>query len=454
MIGVALISALVTLLVSVLPFASFAYRSQGAHVAIETAASIIALLAALIVVGRFVRSHEQSDLLLCAAMLILGVTNLVFSALPAVVTADVGPFAIWSPLAGRTLAAAVLLAAAVTPGRRVRRPRRALIRTVVLIAAGLVAIAVVTTSLDSGLPSGIDRELSPESSGRPRVVGPVGLLVTYALIAVMYAVASVGFTRRAERTQDELMTWFAAGAAVAAFSGLNYFLFPSIYSNWVYTGDLLRLAFYLLLLAGAAREIGAYQSQLRTATAFEERRRMARDLHDGLAQELAFIASQSHRLQGGPRDDIARLVGQAADRALEESRTVISTLSRPADADLPEAIARTARELAGRSDVDVTLDLDPDATATLADLESLARITGEAVNNAVRHGAQRLWVTLEQDDDLQLTIRDDGDGFDVDARDGEGFGLRSMRERAESLGGKVGIISQPGQGATIKVRVP
>ena len=114
-LGTALIAALVTLLVSVLPFVDFAYRSQGGHVAIETAASIIALLVALIVVGRFVRSHERSDLLLCAAMLILAVTNLVFSALPAVVTANAGPFAIWSPLAGRTLAAAVLLAAAVTP---------------------------------------------------------------------------------------------------------------------------------------------------------------------------------------------------------------------------------------------------------------------------------------------------------------------------------------------------
>lgn len=216
----------------------------------------------------------------------------------------------------------------------------------------------------------------------------------------------------------------------------------------------LKLAFYLLLFVGAAREIAAYQSQLRAGAALEERRRVARDLHDGLAQELAFIASQSHRLRDAPRADVAELLGQAANRALDESRMIISALTRPAEEDLPEAVARTVQDLAGRSGVEVTLDLDSAATATATGLESLARITGEAVNNAVRCDAQRLWVTLTHGDNLCLTIRDDGSGFDVGSLNGGGFGLRSMRERAESFGGELRIASEPGMGTTIVVRIP
>jgi signal transduction histidine kinase len=240
---------------------------------------------------------------------------------------------------------------------------------------------------------------------------------------------------------------------VAAFSRLNYFLFPSVYSEWVYTGDFLRLIFYLLLFAGAAREIAGYQRQLTTAAVLEERRRMARDLHDGLAQELAFISSQSKRLNGPSREEVAELLGQAADRALDESRTVITTLNRPVDADLAEAVGSTISELALRHGVEVDLDLDERATCTPRVSESLARIAGEAVNNAVRHGkARSLHVTLRQQDDLCLVIRDDGSGFDAEAADG-GFGMRSMRERAEAVGGRLRVASVPGEGAEVEVRI-
>ena len=449
------LAALATLLITLLPFASFAYRSQGAHVAIETAASLIATLAAVIVIGRFARSHQRSDLLLSAAMILFATSNIVFSAIPSLSYNDVGAFEIWSPLAGRALGAAVLLAAALLPDRRVRRPRRALMRAFALTVGGLAAVAALCALLGPVLPSGIDRELSPESSGRPRIVGHPALLTAYIVVMVIYAVAALGFTRRAERSRDELLAWFAAGTAVAAFSRLNYFLFPSLYSEWVYTGDILRLTFYLLLFAGAAREIAAYQGQLATAAVLEERRRMARDLHDGLAQELAFISSQTKRLAGTSKEDVAEMVVQAADRALDESRAVIATLTRPVDAGLSETLASTVNDLAMRSGAEVNLDLDAEATATPAVSESLARIAGEAVNNAIRHGkAQRLWVELHQADDLRLVIRDDGSGFDAAAVDGGGFGLRSMRERAEALGGALRVTSAPGEGAEIEVRVP
>jgi hypothetical protein len=120
-----------------------------------------------------------------------------------------------------------------------------------------------------------------------------------------------GFVNRAERTGEALLAWVAAALVLAALSRLNYFLFPSLYSEFVYTGDFFRIAFYLALLAGVSREIASYQRRLAETAIFQERRRLARDLHDGLAQELAYIAVQSRQLRNGSDRErvIARITG-------------------------------------------------------------------------------------------------------------------------------------------------
>ena len=450
----ALAAAGVTVFVTVAPWVSFAYRSPGMHVAIETAATLIALLAALLVFGRFWRTAQRSDLLLAGALLLLGATNLVFSTIPALSDAGPGKFEIWTPLVGRVVAALALAAAAFAPAVTVARPRRAVGRTIAAVAGLLVTSAVLVLVLDPVLPHGLDTELSPEASGRPRIVGPTALLATYVALMSLYGIAAIGFMRRAARDRDELMTWMAAAMAIGAFSRLNYFLFPSIYSEWVYTGDVLRLAFYLLLLAGAFREIAGYQSSLAAAAAYEERRRVARDLHDGLAQDLAFIASQSHRLDGASRPEVAALIRQAANRALDESRHAIGTLTRPFDEPLAESLVRTVDELARRAGARAEFDIDRDATASVAAREAIVRIAGEAVNNSVRHGAARtINVSLRCEDGLRLVVRDDGSGLDG-ADSTRGFGLTSMRERAEALGGRVAIESLPDGGASVEVQIP
>ena len=94
----------------------------------------------------------------------------------------------------------------------------------------------------------------------------------------------------------------------------------------------------------------------------------------------------------------------------------------------------------------------------LATREALVRISREAVANAVRHGsAGQVRLTLSRADDLRLTVSDDGCGFDPGARartPAAGFGLVSMRERAEALGGTLAVVSAPGAGTTIDVVVP
>jgi signal transduction histidine kinase len=111
-----------------------------------------------------------------------------------------------------------------------------------------------------------------------------------------------------------------------------------------------------------------------------------------------------------------------------------------------------------RSGMRVRLDLQPAVDAPPAVREAFARIVREATSNAARHGrAREVEVSLSAEDGLRLAISDDGDGFDPAApprRAGGGFGLTSMRERTETLGGEFSVTSSPGKGTRVEVVVP
>ena len=452
-------AAVATLLISVLPSVDFAYSSRQLHVAIETAASIIGLLAAYLLLGRFRRSGSLSDLLLVGAFVLLAGTNLCFSTLPALSGGPPGRFETWSPVAGRLLGAVAITAAAVAPTRRVRAPNRDLLITLGGCGAALALIAGGVALLGERLPVGIDPQISPEGSERPRIVGNTALLTVQVIGMLLFAAAAVGFAARAARTADELLGWIAVGSVLAAFARLNYFLFPSLYSDWVYTGDFLRLGFYLALLVGALREIHAYQEQLAAAATLEERHRLARDLHDGLAQELAFMTGEARRLAATPGDpetragDLERL-SASATRALDESRDAIAALITPADEPLSVALARAAEEVAGRARASVTVRGASEVHVSPRARDALVRIVREAITNATRHGgATAVEITLSAADSLVLSIHDNGRGLQRSARPG-GFGLMSIRQRAQQLDGDFSIGSSPGGGTVVEVRLP
>ncbi|MFL5886749.1 MAG: sensor histidine kinase [Thermoleophilaceae bacterium] len=451
-------AALVTLLVSVIPAVHLAYMSPAGHVAIETAAGLIALLVAYLVLGRFLRTGEPCDLALTAALAVLGFTNLLFSSIPLAASSGAHRFSTWAPVAGRLLGAFLFALAAFVRGRRLNRPRRAVLPVMLACVGALAAIAVVFAVAAPHLPFGINPALSPTSPDRPRVVGNPTVLVVQIVSGLLYAIAAIGFVRRQERTGDPLLVWFAIGSVLAAFSHVNYFLFPSLYSNWVYMGDFLRLAFYLVLLAGAGREIAAYQQRMGEAAALEERRRLARELHDGLAQELAFISTQSRWLSQSEGADRARLdqLALAAARALDESRGAIAALTRPLDEPLEVAVAQAAEEVADRVGVKVKLDLEPGVEVTPTTRAALVRIVREAVTNTARHAqASEVTVSLATDGQLALQISDNGVGFDPAAEsDGWGFGLMSMRERAQAIGAELEVHSRVGEGTRIEVMIP
>ncbi len=285
---------------------------------------------------------------------------------------------------------------------------------------------------------------------------PSYLQVTVALFA---AGASVALARHSARTSDGLERWLAAGAAVLA---LGYFcdLFePSLRSNQLYAGDMLRLGASLLVLYGCVLEFRTLQRKLAQRVAVDERRRMARDMHDGLAQELAFIASHSQRLSNTGEDaaTVAHL-RSAAERALHDSRTTIAVLTATEDAPLDLLVERTVDTFRSRFGVEVELDLDPDMVIDAERRNALLRILHEALINAVRHGsAKRILVSLGGNSQgPTLRVADDGCGFDVQAAvsDGAGLGLTSMRERAELLDGALRIASAPGAGTVVEVGLP
>jgi signal transduction histidine kinase len=209
----------------------------------------------------------------------------------------------------------------------------------------------------------------------------------------------------------------------------------------------------------AAREArgtgaGSPRPEAAEAAVHAERRRIARDLHDGMAQELAFIAMQARVLaaRGGV---VERQLAAAAERALSESRRVVYALADEAEGPLAEALSRTAEELVERGGARLVINVDPRAEASPKVRAALLRILREAVSNGIRHGqATAFEVELSGAGGLRLRIADNGAGFDPQALDRTGLGLVSMRERARALGGEVGIRSRPGAGCEVEVTLP
>ncbi|HWC26521.1 MAG TPA: ATP-binding protein, partial [Solirubrobacteraceae bacterium] len=416
------------------------------------------LLAAQLIYGRFRRSLDGRDLLLTAALVLFAGSNLLFSAVPAIVRVDTGSFDTWAPAVSSLLAAALFAAGAFATPRPVRRPARAARRMFALCAAALVVIGSLTALAGDVLPQAIAPGLSPEAATRPRIVGDPAVLALQLVIMGLFAAAAIAFARAAERTRDPLTTWFAVAATLAAFARLNYFLFPSRYSEFFYTGDVLRLGFFVALLVAGIYEIRIAQRELERAAVQHERRRLAREIHDGMAQDLAFIVQQAEALsvRNGAPPALAD-IATAARRALDESRGAIAALARPTDEPLDHALARIAEEAAARWSTPVRARTAPGLELTAPAREALLRIVGEAVTNAARHGrAEQISVELDDRPELRLRIADDGVGFDpatLEQFSGR-HGIVGMRDRAEQIGGEMLVHSQPGEGTEITVLLP
>jgi signal transduction histidine kinase len=198
------------------------------------------------------------------------------------------------------------------------------------------------------------------------------------------------------------------------------------------------------------------------------RAELARDLHDGVCQELAGVSMAIGRLRNtsGHVQDAA--TQQALVKLQNETRGMVDDVRRlshelhPAPlrlVGLAAALKTHCSEVAKRHGVQVSFQTQGDPGAVAPDAAvSLFRIAQESLRNGIAHGgAGRLAVSLARSGDhIELTVTDDGRGFDLDTvrRDGRGLGLVSMEERAHAVGGQVQIVSGVPAGTTVRVRCP
>ena len=206
----------------------------------------------------------------------------------------------------------------------------------------------------------------------------------------------------------------------------------------------------------------------RQAGVLAERSRLARDIHDTLAQGFSSIVLLSRAgLTGSP--DAERLrslmeqVEQTAATGLQDARTVVHALTPDelSEAPLPAALGRLLDRLASQTGLRTDLVVDGSARALPTAVEvALLRLSQGALANVRQHAdASRVTVTLTyQDDAVVLDVVDDGRGFDPAAprvrNNGSGFGLRAMRERLSDLGGTLTIEASPGEGTAVGASVP
>lgn len=194
----------------------------------------------------------------------------------------------------------------------------------------------------------------------------------------------------------------------------------------------------------------------------QERQRLARDLHDSVKQTLFIIGSTAEALQLTDSISDPNISGQLeklrtlAQVALSEMNIMLYEL-RPqklAESPLDELLHEVSKSLSARTRAEITVtaraprqQLPPPVKTTFY------RVAQEALTNAARHaGASRIDLMLiEHDSSIELTVQDDGLGFDVDVIPTAGFGIHHMRERAMESAASLVIESQPGRGTTVKL---
>jgi signal transduction histidine kinase len=202
------------------------------------------------------------------------------------------------------------------------------------------------------------------------------------------------------------------------------------------------------------------------AGAMAERERMAREIHDTLAQGMTSIvmlaqAAQAELAAGRPTDKLAAIEDTAREN-LAEARALVAAFTPVALAEstLTEVLRRQAERFRTETGVDVQVRLDlPDedvAALPAGQQVVLLRAAQEALANVRKHaGAEHVLITLGASaGDIRIEICDDGRGFEPAAVDGAGFGLAAMRGRVEESGGTVEVVSTPGGGTRVQVLVP
>ncbi len=200
-------------------------------------------------------------------------------------------------------------------------------------------------------------------------------------------------------------------------------------------------------------------------TVIQERARLAREIHDSLAQTLAYLKLTAAQMQSQlASGDMVRLEQslnqsyQALSEAYLDTRTVIDNLRIEPQQDVVAWLKQITGDFQKSTDLKVAYNLPEAAPRIKPEIQAqLMRIVQEGLSNVRKHAhAQQVWVSLRiWDGELILELTDDGKGFSAeDVPELSRYGLRGMRERAELIGADFQIISKPGDGTTIRLQMP
>lgn len=254
-----------------------------------------------------------------------------------------------------------------------------------------------------------------------------------------------------------------AGITAGLLTGVFSFAFSAAFGLWItsiaeYGEERARL---LAELTGAQAEVEALSAERGAAL---ERERLSRDIHDTLAQTLAGLVMLAERAgrqsRAGETDAAATTIGtveRVARDALGEARALVArNAAVPQETAFEAALERLVERFRLPEGPRVVLEVDLAGEQIERDAQVvLLRCLQEGLSNASRHAAAAVVEVRVGVDDagIRLEVRDDGRGFDADSRPG-GFGIDGMRERVALAHGALDVVSAPGEGTTLSVRLP
>jgi signal transduction histidine kinase len=463
------------------PRISFSYHAADARLITETAVAFVGVG----VMGRSLRQFLESGLAIdgaiALAFLALGIANigqgLVLPALGIDLSGrqDAAIY-VWSisRFAGFLILLVSILCA---KGRTVPVAR---LWQVMVIGGALV---LIVGALSYGLFYAFDTEVPSllTSSGRTMLatgadvrgafleVTRLQLGLQSALTALVVLTCVLFFTAREpyEQRPDSFYRWVGIALVFAAFGQLHYVFYPSIYSATITTGDLLRLAFYAMLMMAVSAEYLRYQRSMRQLAALEERTRIARDIHDGVAQGISFVlASLAETVHEGVAPALRERVGRWTEilsDARDNARDAVTALGPCCGEDLERMISVFCQDFSRRYGVQIDFQCvgHPGTLPSPRDRE-LLMLLAEALHNVRKHGETSQAVVVLEALPQKLDLRVSGKGLRPPLLEGKAgqavdsshYGRQSMAERARRLQGSLLVGSEAATGTSVQVLIP
>ena len=434
-----LLAALLALFVTY-PGLRPSFELPQVRLVLNTMVALAAALVAVLAGVRFSVDGRRLDWLLCAGFSLAAGSTFFFGIAPLLGNAVPHRREQWALIWGRVLAGLLIAAAAFAHKRTVDR-RREIVELLFFVPAMLFLVWMLADSFGHALPA-----IGSADHSQPGLL--TAMLAARALASLL---AVVGFGLRFRARGNDLDRWLALGATLLLFADLYYVLSPVTSSRFVSTGDFLRLLAYAVLLVGVWRAIRFAEFGRAVA---EERARVAREIHDGLAQYLFAVSTHATMLENGadPETTVPQLK-EAAAAAQQEARFAILALSSASGtAPFDAALRRYVDVLTADGELEVDLEIDEKVRLAPDEQIEVFRIVQEGLANARKHaGAQHADVRIGlRGDERVVTVVDDGAGFDDESATA-GHGLRNMKARSASIGGGFRLRSGPGRGTALEV---